>query len=58
MPPAFMAYPDDLFLFLFLATSAKLRQKAKDIYGFYEDVKIPLDLAGILSWSVWQDFSS
>lgn len=53
-----MAYPDHLILFLFLATSAKLRQKAKDIYGFYEDVKIPLDLAGILSWSVWQDFSS
>ena len=56
MLPAFMAYPDHLFLFL--ATSAKPRQKAEDIYGFYVDVKIPLDLAGILSRSVWQDFSS
>lgn len=37
---------------------AKLRQKAEDIYGFYVDVKIPLDLAGILSRSVCQDFSS
>lgn len=46
---------------IFIFTSGHVFQaqaQAGDICGFYVDVKVPLDLAGILSQSVWQDFSS